>query len=1614
MTNIAPSPSSHKEYIGQDDQLRIVVAGMDQSVKGLSRQASNERLNKELEMPAEKGLMNRTRKLIERAWKGNLNRDAYENRYYQEALENTQGDDEEGPNMLANQGKSDESYRYHTTLRYTSELETDLIHEGETYRKILGVDKDGNRVEDLDPSAVNIKNMISGLVGRYVSGEISDRESFEQEKRRDIAELLEADPGAREYIGEGLAYADNLFAVAENVGHAIEHSILMGNLQNDTDEKLQKAQEMIDSAHIITGEARVGVMTEYSKNRVERITEKVAKVPGLTNETAVASAVAVATSIATFGTKRAVASALSTVLPGIAGGLMAGMREASMLKTERTQHAREMAQGMLDSDDLEGRRAKLEETRYSTRSATELMGQMSGLYDANTGDLLIFKDATGKERSDDEKGQRFVESVNFMAEVEARLRISAEQDIDLIGFSAIESIEEERFNLQVSLAKAKVDMRKMLDGLSDDELKKLSFSDQELADAKASPDGKGKYLFDNEYTRTEDSQGQIYSALQEAREELGEDIETQNRLYRKLRNKEVRKAILVGTAIGGAIGLVVHEAIALASEARAGFIEMIRGDKMAGHDFELNGETHSVKTDHVKFTIPSEFDITPHPDEGTLDISGPDNFALNDVQLDTDGRLTEDSVQLLREHGIVGTEAPVNGTVIQEARETGIVTDKELVSHHKEDLLQVTRDAWNTPTEQQLDFGGVNDSGLDKDGNIVLNIDRMLASSPELQADAADGKIELLLSPSSNTQTEVFHATFNTDGQAVVDKDSPAASLFSTDHNEAQFLGKYMEVASVEGADDAGVSHVEVLATATGSGESTFSTAVPTQTAEKVTHYTLSYDRNMDVAPITATAAVLDAPAPILTTRARGGLTPTGAEYRPLSEITAEATPEEPKTTSERRQVARDRLKGWLDDNKAFIRRRRQKPSGGYVEEDGSPVARSGEREATTIAAYMNRLRGDVDYLQRVQDVAMHGGELPKEARMAVLLTIPDDIARDDIRPLIEQYLQQKDGPNSLDRDSLEINVMAYRSEGATRSRETWAELEKVRADLSPFLRVNVYSEAFDESELSADDCARQLLVDGVLARNERRLSADSSAEPLFMMMQDQSMVGMDEMYIAHTLRQMETRPHLDALAGQEDLNAVLERGGDYAFFQREIWNTAVQELRTRPYQPHKNADWDPEYNLPVTDIVNTVYSAEALAMVGGLHDSGGLSQSPVSSLGQRIAALRSDDMAVPQTTTVNTKNIVAQSLSVEAAVAEARHIAEANNGGPLPVAELASLDVLNGSNPYHVQEITHSLQNVYDDVLKQNAPTPDVAKKSMEDLLYKLGLQSSDFILDENVVIIPPKGVQTLADEFTARRTSFVPSPPSPTPSAPPPSSPPAPTPTPTPTPGPAPLSPAPTPTPAVASAPTPLPAAPGPATPPSGRTASPPASRYFGPPIVPSPAPTTPSPSPVPAPTGSSLFTPPTPTPAPTPLVAPSPSPAPAPPSPPESLSGASPENAKWHPNELEEVQPGVLAPRLDVIKQTLDDFENEAGIRERRDANATSGRIRPKEEIIAVDYFNDQRNGDTPYSGPLKIRRTRNTYPPDNLPRYTVEYPNGDVAVVEGENLAKNIRRGRLKTK
>lgn len=417
MENPLPSPEEQLRAQVEKtrrEKLRLAIVDTSESVEDQARDIAEERLTaNKTELKGFKGF-------FKKIWKHNWFREYYR----QKEIIRVKGEMVESGNLYhhetADKTAHEEAMK-NVVERFVSEYE-ETLHEGE---KRGGLD-----LREKENQKMNRE--IRGLIREFATGQI-DEAALIEGKNRVIADVLDLEGDSLE---TAVRQTDNFVEVARQAKLAVEHGASMDEIDREIE--------------IVKGNARVGVRTEAKYNLADRIISKINKSfigKYIFNETIIAGGVSIAYAATVGLAQRAARSkALAwATLGGSAavGGTIAALNERVRLEDERSQHAREMAKGKEIGADSP-RRKEMEESRYETKTA------------------VIMKESLEHSIQNIKSQEDFLACISLLSGVEARIKLSDTENIDLIQYSDFKSIEKERLDLDIAQLELKLHFAKWL------------------------------------------------------------------------------------------------------------------------------------------------------------------------------------------------------------------------------------------------------------------------------------------------------------------------------------------------------------------------------------------------------------------------------------------------------------------------------------------------------------------------------------------------------------------------------------------------------------------------------------------------------------------------------------------------------------------------------------------------------------------------------------------------------------------------------------------------------------------------------------------------------------------------------------------------------------------------------------------------------------------------------------------------------------------------------------------------------------------------------------------------------------------------------------------------
>jgi hypothetical protein len=569
------------------------------------------------------------------------------------------------------------------------------------------------------------------LFKRFASPSSSlSEEDFNLQKNELLKKLRTEHPDA---VDKGEMYADNLLELAKKAKSFIKEQI---DQQVSEAEALNKLDGRME---FLVGKAKDAVRTEAQLNAVDKITNFIQKwTGGVLNEATVAVGVAAVYSVAGKAIQGSLKKAASFFVAGMAvTGAVGAMRESRKLEVERSQHAREMAQGKTFDEQKAERRKEMEHSRIEFKKASAIKAEL---------ELGLFSKLDYKEPKDLTR-EEFKQAMEVLADLEARVEISDtgiqrkgrffgknKYKVDLIGYSDVTKTAQEQGELDVMRAKAKIALKKWTEA-----------------------NGRN---FEEDF--------RIYQANQlDILINGDKGVEAKNKIFAEMKSDKVRKAFIKSAVMSGVVGLAVQEARALFDEHMAGLIERgvewvrgknhipVVGEKttLAEGAFRRAKEFFEPTTVHaagsLHETLPgvkinAGFELKPDG-HGHYLVFDHGKVVSDPLNLNPDRTLTPDAKKWLIDHGYNVTETPGSRTLSGIHNLDKAATLKlypNLAEHPRVDWHDEPGQFWSDVHKKFLEFEGTQQMGyLEKDGDkVYLNISKIadnFLENIQKQIDAA-------------------------------------------------------------------------------------------------------------------------------------------------------------------------------------------------------------------------------------------------------------------------------------------------------------------------------------------------------------------------------------------------------------------------------------------------------------------------------------------------------------------------------------------------------------------------------------------------------------------------------------------------------------------------------------------------------------------------------------------------------------------------------------------------------------------------------------------------------------------------------------------------------------
>ena len=1059
---------THKE---EKKKFKAVIVDTTDVMKAQARDAGDAQMTMEVPKNGEelKGLKKFFKgefwkRAGQKIWKHGLWRDYYRNKEIAKAREKIL----QTGNVFAGEGKDQAAHD-----KFVKDVMEQFASE---YEEVVHTDAGEKRlINEEITNEQEVKSAVKKLIIEYATGRINN-EAFKEEEARIFSGLKADTDGKQLRKREDVMHASNLEAIAEQVKEAMR----VGEFLEDEDFDID----------LVYGKSKAGVRTEAKFSRAEALAERLShtKIGALVNETTIAAALSVASSIGLKATQSG-ASFAAKILPFIGTAAVssgfAKLREGKKVEEERRQHAREMARGeKFDPNKME-RRKEMEESRYQTQSAQELINN------------LIQSNSALIEHAADLTPEILTQTLTALADVEAKIRLSDRRNIDLISYSDTTNVVEERKNLDIEKAKMKVALRKLFES--------GKFS------------APGALDIDTLRARDFESYFDFLTTTQEnmlIAEEGG--INAKDRIFNKMKSKRSWKAARTAFASGLIIGTTMQEIMALGTD-QVGIVEDIfhhnvnviyggsaiteagshhlTGLTQLRHIFQDGtpaisgtGVLHEAFTgSHIK--LPDGASMIHNADGSYNLISGGRTIAEH-LTTNPDGTFTPDAQNILHNSGVNIDNHLVGGTVQQH------ITPNEYINNHSGQTHEMHRSWYDNNTkafeenELRTNWGGEHGTGINAEGNYVLDVSHMTPGgsfhdglSANAQELMKEGKLKMLISLSSETQNQVFEVPISPNGQIIVDAHSEIGKIaFANTGGHAQFLGRFGEI-----GQDMGDNHFRMLSTLEGPGVTDITDTITTSTPETILG-------------IPSVVDTYNLP-PFIPLFPRTPLEKLGMiEVAPYyMNYNAAISPKE-----ELAQFEKNRSKTLKENPKAKLDH--------YKEID----------------AYLSKL--DSKYRDRIQKLADQTVKMEKECKLSICIPVAGHQEGGQIYESLQNYTYQL-----AKKENFEITLFVNHPEkdqnGKTlNATETLNEIERFKKDY-PEIRLRVMYEALPNEEAKIGKI-RKLLADATLLRQHDR---GENAPDLIMLSNDADNKGVDTRYVQTFLDKFENNPQADAMLGQLD-----------------------------------------------------------------------------------------------------------------------------------------------------------------------------------------------------------------------------------------------------------------------------------------------------------------------------------------------------------------------------------------------------------------------------------------------------------------------------------------------
>lgn len=802
-------------------KMRYGAVDVSEAVEERARDSAEETLHRE------KAEVSGISGFIAKIWKHNV---AYEI-YRQVGIARARNKILTDKNLYTNEGlqKADHQRAVAAVVdRFVEEHQNSLHQQG----------ADGERKKKLEtsPAEVAVKAKLNDLVREFAANPAMDEDELEKRK---LSIFKEANALAGEAKGRGVMVADNMIEIAKAVREHALHANGIDNLDIDLE--------------FVIGKAKMGARTEQEKSAIDkalegmdRLTSRHGITAGIWGATRSGAAVAgaIGLTIAQMAAKSNIAKVATFGGSALATGLFSWWREKGRTNREHALHERQRALGgvlrseqspeELTAEEIQlnrqlaatswwqpgeraNLRARIDSARKTKQPRREAMDAFA-LHRVNARDLSDRGQAFLTPDGQLKPGLDPADAMRALADMEARVSIGNIEKKDLLQYSGVAEVEIERRDLDETRMVLKAALR--------------------AANAN----------FETDYHP-------VYEGVVGV---ITDHKNTQQKNFDEYAKKRAKNAALIAVGSGLVAGFGAHEIWAWAtgnetvteSFGHAGNWLMNYLNHTPGAPIAPTGAPVMHAFTDGAINSPAGTELIQQADGSwSLQAVADHHVIAGGLHIGSNGSLDAASVQALERLGATVSQQDVMTDHVTTVTEEVGVWD--WLRGHAPDVSHIHRDIWmgnDTPApkfdfnEQGLHWGQVN--GVSASGDAYTMTLNTMTHGGSWQnglhidplQETANGNMRLVLTLSEGSQNHAITLTPDAEGNFTIPMNSDIGrSLFTTDQavidaalaanphlhhvaGEPFFLGYHAEIAMSRGIDDAGVEHLAILATHTGSG----------------------------------------------------------------------------------------------------------------------------------------------------------------------------------------------------------------------------------------------------------------------------------------------------------------------------------------------------------------------------------------------------------------------------------------------------------------------------------------------------------------------------------------------------------------------------------------------------------------------------------------------------------------------------------------------------------------------------------------------------------------------------------------------------------------------------